>query len=110
MQLTNALKHWGSTEFEQTLKSELENLPTGTLPLQQATCQGGIVDDSNISASILGSEDHDKEIRIRAGIFFTEIVAGCNCSEPPMETNGYCFLEVVIDKTDAEMRVTVLSD
>jgi hypothetical protein len=110
LQLTQALKHWGSTDFEQTLKAELENLPADTLPLQQATSQGGIVDDSNISASVLSSEASDKEIRIRTGVFFTEIVAGCNCSDPPLETNGYCLLEIVIDRTSAEASVALIPD
>ena len=110
MQLTNALKHWGSTEFEQALKSELENLPTGTLPLHQATSQGGIVDDSNISACILSSEASDDEVKIRAGIFFTEIVAGCNCNDPPMEINAYCVLEIAIYTADANTRVTIIPE
>jgi hypothetical protein len=110
LQLTNALKHCGSTDFEQTLKAELENLPTGTLPLQQATSQGGIVDDSNISVSILSCEQHDNEIKVRAGVFFTEIVAGCNCSDPPMETNGYCLLKIVIDAANADTRFTIIPD
>ncbi len=110
MQLTKALKHWGNTDFEKALKAELENLPTGTLPLQQATSQGGIVDDSNISASIFSCEEYDNEIRIRAGIFFTEIVAGCNCNDPPMETNAYCLLTISIDIVNASTRITIIPD
>lgn len=110
MQLTQALKHWGMTDFEQTLKAELESLPTGALPLQQATSQGGIVDDSDISASILGSEERDNKIKIRAGIFFTEIVAGCNCNDPPMEINGYCLLGVFIDRSSGETSFAVIPD
>ena len=110
MQLTNVLKHWGTDLFDRTLKAELENLTTGALPLQQATSQGGIVDDSNISALILSSKEHDNEIRIRTGVFFTEIIAGCNCNDPPIETSGYCLLEVVIDKTNAETQVAIISD
>jgi hypothetical protein len=110
LQLTNALKHWGSANFEEALKAELENLPIGALPLQQATSQGGIVDDSNISASILSCEEHDNALKIRAGIFFTEIVAGCNCNDPPMETNGYCLLEIAIDVANADTRFTIIPD
>lgn len=110
MQLTEALKHWGTTSFDQTLKAVLENLPAGTLPLQQATTQGGIVEDSNISACILSSNGNDSEIEIRTGIFFTEIVAGCNCNDPPMEINGYCLIGVCINRISGETRFMIIPD
>ena len=110
MQLSNVIKHWGTPLFDLALKSALENMPVGMLPLHQATTQGGIVDDSDISASILGSDEHDDVIRVRASIFFTEIVAGCNCNDPPIETNGHCLLETIIEKTSAEACFIVIPD
>jgi hypothetical protein len=110
MQLKQALRHWGTGSFGSILKAELESLPAGTLPLHQATTQGGIVDDSAISVSILSSEANNIEITTRVGIFFTEIVAGCNCNDPPLETNGYCLLEVVIDRTCGEAHVAIIPD
>lgn len=110
LQLKIALKHWGTPLFELAIKDALENLPTGTLPLHQATSQGGIVDDSDISASILGSEEYDDVIRVRVSVFFTELVAGCNCNDPPMEANGHCLLELLIEKTSAETCFLVVPD
>ena len=110
MQLTQSLKHWGTSSFDQILKAELENLPADTLPLYQATTQGGIVDSSNISASILSSHANENEIHIRTGIFFSEIVAGCNCNDPPMEINGYCLLGVFIDRRSGETSFAIIPD
>jgi hypothetical protein len=110
MQLSQALRHWGTDSFGSILKAELENLPAGTLPLHQATSQGGMVDDSDISASILNSEANDNEIKIRVAVFFTEVIAGCNCNDPPMEANGYCVLQVAIDRTSGAACITVVPD
>lgn len=110
LQLNQALRHWGTDSFDTTLKAELESLPADTLPLHLATTQGGIVDDSDISASILTSTETASEIRIRVSVFFTEIVPGCNCNEPPLETSAYTLLEVKIDKASAKAHFALLSE
>ncbi len=110
MQLHKALKHWGTVDFATSLKAELENLPTGSLPLHLATSQGGIVDDSQISVSILSSTTNDNCIQIRVSVFFTEIIAGCNCSDPPLETSGYALLLVLLDSNSAEASCSVIAE
>lgn len=110
MQLHQALKRWDTADFEVSLKAELENLPTGSLPLHLATSQGGIVDDSRITASILNSEADDNEIKIRVSVFFTEIIAGCNCSDPPLEANGYGLLLVQLDSNSGEASFSVIDE
>ncbi len=102
IKLSRSLKHWEYEDFKKVLKQELENLPKDTLPLNKATCQGGQADDSNISALINKAEENDTHIRIHVGIFFNEIIAGCNCGDDPMQENTYCELHVSIDKKTAE--------
>lgn len=94
-------KQWGTKQFSKTLKKELESLDKGVLPLEFATTQGGLVDDSNISALINQCSETDTNIQIKVGIFFDEVVAGCNCDDDPVADNTYCELLVNIDKISA---------
>jgi len=105
-QLTNALKSWGTEEFKKTLKHEIEALGNDVLPLNQATCQGGIADDSNISALINAVTENKTQLQIKVGIFFNEII-GCNCADDPASENTYCELLVTINKSNAEACFTL---
>lgn len=101
LKFPNALRSWTFDSFERTLKSEIENLKTGTLPLENGISQGGRIDDSNITATILSTSDNPSMIKTKAGIFFTEIVGGCNCNDDPVEINAYCEIIINIDKSTA---------
>jgi len=100
--LTNSLKNRGSENFKKVLKQEIEALGNDDLPLNQATCQGGLADDSNISALINSVTENETQLLIKVGVFFNEIVAGCNCGDDPSSENTYCELLVSIDKSTAE--------
>ncbi|MCW8929308.1 MAG: glucosamine--fructose-6-phosphate aminotransferase [Gammaproteobacteria bacterium] len=100
--LPKSLKSWGSENFKKVLKQELEALDNGTLPLDQATCQGGKADGSKISALINSTTENEISIMINVGVFFDEIIAGCNCGDDPMSENTYCDLLVTIDKRTSE--------
>ena len=103
-----AVSSWASDSFKQTLKSEIESLKTGSLPLQNGISQGGYVDDSNITATILSASDDHSVIRAKVGIFFTEIVGGCNCNDDPVEINAYCEIIINIDKATANADIDAL--
>ncbi len=107
---TNALRDWTTDSFKQTLKNEIENLKTGTLPLEHGILQGGLIDDSNITATILSSTETASQIKTRAGIFFTEVVGGCNCNDDPIEINVYCEIRISINKTTADADIDALQD
>jgi hypothetical protein len=100
--LLSALRDWGSDAFSRSLKSEIERVPTGTLPLAAATTQGGYVDDSKVTATLLSATDDTQRILARVGVFFTEVVMACSCGEDPTEANAYCELQVGIDKTTGD--------
>lgn len=108
--LLNSLHAWGSDSFFQTLKNELEQLEPGVLPLNKAVLQGGYVDDSRITATVLHANEDEHAIQARVGIFFTEIVINCGCGDDPMETNAYCLLQISIDKTTGQAEFEVLHD
>ena len=107
---TSPLNNWNTDSFNQSLKYEMQNLKSGMLPLHLGTTQGGMVDDSNISASIINSSDNDDYILAKVGIFFNEIIGGCNCDDDPASENTYCEILVSINKKTAETTFTVISE
>jgi len=109
-QLTDSLRDWNSELFAQTLKHEMENLQPGTLPLMMGVSHGGIPDDKTISVSVLKVRDHSTTIQADVSVFFSEVLAGCSCGDEPMSMNGYCELQVSIDKTSAEAVFRVLDE
>jgi len=108
--LLNSLNAWQTEAFYQTMKKELEPLAQGTLPLEKAVMQGGYVDDSHITATVLHAEEDTQAIKARVGIFFTEIVINCGCGDDPMETNAYGEMLIRIDKTTGQAEFEVLQD
>jgi len=106
----NSLRDWNTDVFSRTLKHELEHLPAGTLPLEKCVAQGGMVDDNNITATILSFNENKTAIQAKAGIFFTEIVINCGCGDDPMPTNAYCEIQISLDKTTAEAEFSLLPD
>ncbi len=96
--------------FAARLKTAITQLPPGSLPLQQATTQGGLVDDSQIAVTVLGSEREGDEIIARVGVFFEEVVGGCNCHDDPTSVNSYCTLQVRINANNGEARFHVTAD
>lgn len=108
IKLSQSLSQWGSDHFKSTLKQELETLPSGSLPLYQATQQGGQVDDSNIAVLINSVEEQDKLICVSIGVFFYEIMGGCNCGDEPPSENTYCDMLLSINKHSGETLCTIL--
>ena len=110
IKLTISLHDWESDSFSQTLKNEIENLPAGTLPLHAGTSQGGYVDDSDITATILRVADDKETIQARSGVFFTEIIVGCSCGDDPIPANAYCEMQIDIDKSSGQAAFTIVKE
>ncbi|MBE9516480.1 MAG: glucosamine--fructose-6-phosphate aminotransferase [Proteobacteria bacterium] len=107
--LAKSLRDWNTSAFSQTLKAEVEALKAGVLPLHHAVTQGGNVDDSNISVTVLYAKESEADIEVRAGIFFTEVVGGCSCGDDPFSVNAYCEMTLKIDKSTAETAFKALA-
>jgi hypothetical protein len=108
--LVSSLRNFGSDSFTATLKRELETLGSGVLPLERGTTQGGRVDDSNLSATIIRVGEDAQFIRALVGVFFSEIVGGCSCGDEPVAENAYCEIQVLIDKQTGEAEFAVVSE
>jgi hypothetical protein len=92
------------------LAATLKSLPAGTLPLQAGCGQGGLVDDHDIATTILSTRQAAEQVSARVGVFFTEVVGGCNCNDDPVEVNAYCVIEVIIDRASGQVRISPAVD
>jgi hypothetical protein len=113
IRLPESLAAWGTPEFEAVLKQEIAALDAGLLPLQQGLALSSRVTERPIQAMILGSGEAAGRIRVKAGIFYTGIIAGCSCTDDPTpmsELNEYCLLRFDIDPATAEATVTLLEE
>lgn len=109
LHLPEALAAWGTPAFQSTLKRELES-QAAALPLQQGVAQGGVADGSNLAISVFGTREDERAVHAEVGVFFSEVVAGCNCGDDPMELHAYCVMQVSISKAGSGAAVRVLAD
>lgn len=110
--LPNALSVWGTPRFEEVLKSEIEQLETDQLPLQQGLSISSHVANSGFTALILNVSEDPGFIHAKAGIFYSGIIAGCSCADDPTpmsEQNEYCEVMLSINRSTAETAVTLLA-
>ena len=108
-----SLSAWNSPAFQDAVKQEIAHLDAGALPLQQGLSQGSHANCDNVSAIILSAAEQPGCIRVKAGLFFTSIIAGCSCADDPTpigELSEYCVVQLDIDKQTAETTVTLLPE
>lgn len=101
MQHPEEVAHCLAAEDEATMVARLQQLlialPSGSLPLQHGCLQGGLIDDSDLSLSMLSSSFDGDLVVVRVGVFFTEVVGGCNCHDDPVNNHAYAVIEVLLD-------------
>lgn len=113
IQLTKALNAWDTPTFKDVLKQEIEQMNVELLPLQQGLSLGSYASGENLSAMIISVSEDAQFIRVKSGIFYTGIIAGCNCADDPTPIDGhteYCEVWFDINKVTAETSVTLLSE
>ena len=111
--LPKSLHAWNTPAFRDVLKQEIEQLDAGALPLQQGLSSSSYVTDRPYQAMIISVSEEAGLIRVKAGIFYTGVIAGCSCADDPTpidEVNEYCELRFDIDRTSADTTVTLLTD
>ena len=102
--LHNTVQSFGSSEFESSLKQELEQLAAEQLPLQAGLSHSSYVADSPFTVMLLSVLDRGDSIQARVGVFYAGIIAGCNCADDPTPVdtqNEYCEIGVEINKQSA---------
>ena len=111
--LNQSKNAWGSADFNQIFKREVAMLNHTSLPLQKGLTQSSYVSDEPVSAVVLKASINNSLIQIRAGIFYTGIIAGCSCADDPtpLDTqNEYCELLFTIHQDTGEAEVSLLSE
>ena len=113
MRLPKSLSAWGSPGFKDVFKQEIEQLDGQHLPLQQGLTVSSHVTDRPIQVMVLSLTEEPARISIKAGIFYTGVIAGCNCADDPSpidEQNEYCVVQLDIDRLTAQTTVTLLAE
>lgn len=113
MRLRAALQAWGTPAFRDALKAEIARLGPADLPLQQGLSGSSYATDTPPEAVILGVTDAGNRLRVKAGLFYAGIIAGCSCADDPTpvdEQTEYCEVLLEIDKGSGEATVTLLRE
>lgn len=113
IRLKKALKAWKTPGFNQALKTEIESLDAGQLPLQQGLSMASYASEDKLSTIILASNDDAEFIHAKAGIFFTGLIAGCSCADDPTpnnEYNEYCEIQIDINKQTAKTNISLVNE
>lgn len=108
-----ALQAWNSDSFAQVFAQQVAQLPPAQLPLQHALSQGNYPSDRPVTVTILKVSDEPATLRVKAGLFFTSLIAGCQCADDPSspdELNEYCEVEFAIAKDSALTHINLLQN
>ena len=111
IKLGDSLAAWHGADFATVFKREVAMLSLDQLPLQQALTSGSVASKENLQITINRSQQQQDKLVVDAGIFYSSIIAGCNCADDPTPTdliNEYCELRFSIDLNSAETHVSVL--
>ena len=101
MKLSQSCQSWGNPQFDDVFKRELAAVPVAQLPLQQGLTHGSYVLAETPTVIVMKAEADAATIRVSAGVFFSSVIAGCNCADDPTPVDAlseYCELQVVIDR------------
>lgn len=108
--LTKTVAAWGTPDFENTLKEELQEIAIEQLPLQEGLTQGSHVGDGNITVVILNVSESEDLIRAKTGVFYAGVIAGSCCADDPTpmcEHPEYCEVVFTINKITGEATATL---
>ena len=111
IRFSKALSAWGTPDFNDILKKEIEQLDVENLPLQHGLSTGSYAMDNNLKVMIISVSERANLIRAKAGIFYSGVIAGCSCADDPTpidEHNEYCEVHIDINKITAETTVVLL--
>ena len=109
--LRKTLAAWGAEAFNDEFKAEVETISSSELPLQQGLSLSSYVSSEPFRVMVINTSEDSDVIKVKVGVFYSGIIAGCSCSDDPSPTDTqseYCDLLFVIDKKTAETSVALL--
>lgn len=113
MRLDKALSAWGMPDFEAALKREIEQVDPRLLPLQQGLSAGSHALAEPVRATLLHVADMEAALRVKVGVFFSSVIAGCSCADDPTPADRlteYCVVQLDIDKSSGDATVTLVTE
>jgi len=110
IKLEKSLNAWGTSAFNDVLKKEIEQLDAQCLPLQQGLSYSSYTSGDDFSVMIISVNEDNSFLHVKAGVFYSGVIAGCNCADDPTpvpEQNEYCEIMLDISKTTGQTGVTL---
>lgn len=104
-----AARAWGTPQFGQVLRQELA-VQAQRLPLQRALSQGSMVLDAPLTVTLLDARQQDGGVRVKVGVFFQSVIAGCSCADDPtpitpIEEYAELLLTLHLDSARATVQI-----
>lgn len=99
-QLSALLDMDSGVALNKALKKYLIETHKKAIYLSLAPQMGGFIDENSISLSVLQSENMDANFLLKCSVFYEEKIGGCNCNDEPYSENGYCELNVKLNKNE----------
>jgi hypothetical protein len=112
LRLDNALRAWGTADFEAVFKQELAR-NADLLPLQNGLSLSSLVAEAPISVVVYLVQEQADSIIVKTGIFYLGVDGGCSCADDPTpvsENTEYCVLLLEIDRASARTTVRLLTE
>jgi len=109
--LPESLNAWHSDAFKQTLKDEICSLNPDLLPLQEGLQHSSYAIADNLAVMIIKTEENRDTLQIKIGLFYSGVIAGCNCADDPTpvdEITEYCDALISINKQTAEATICLV--
>lgn len=113
LRFERCLVAWGGSDFNAVMKAEIESLDADLLPLQQALTQSSHAVVDRFSARVIKAVSEGGCLRVKAGLFYSGIVAGCSCADDPTPVDDlteYCEVWFEIDAATGEGQVRLLEE
>lgn len=111
IKLPGSVASWQTSSFADTFKEEVRAIDADKLPLQQAMSQSSYLVDQEINVMLLNASKTGNTLHVRAGVFYSGVIAGSCCADDPTpldEQSEYCEVQFDIDVSTAETTVTLL--
>ena len=113
MKLDKAVRAWGTPNFQEVLKDEIEQCAVEELPLSQALRYGNYVADEKPAIMVHRVEKRGSCIVARIGLFFAGIDAGSCCANDPTPVqprHEYCVIQLEIEHDTGETKFRLIDE
>ncbi len=111
--LRSLVSVWDQPEFDERFKQAIRTAGGSQLPLQSALRSSSYALDDPLDVVVINRHIEGNRLLVKAGIFFSGVIAGCNCADDPTPTETqpeYCVVLFDIDRSSGEVRVSLVDE